>query len=125
MNNLAVHFGMGTRAVPQGPPVGKKSVGRVSAVVLAVDLRTLGASWSVVAKGPGADHVLGWVERAGKARMSRDLAHDFRTAAQDLDWSMQHPKRKLHKYTQTEAVSDKVSNYGWDQSKAQGIRSEI
>ena len=59
MNNLAVHFVMGTRAVPQGPPVGKKSVGRVSAVVLAVDLRTLGASWSVVAEGPGADHVLG------------------------------------------------------------------
>lgn len=96
MNNLAVHFGMGTRAVPQGRPVGKKSVGRVSAVVPAVDLRTLGASWSVVAKGPGADHVLGW---AGKARMSRDLAYDFRRAAQDLDWSMQHPKRKLHNET--------------------------
>ena len=44
--------------------------------------------------------------------MSRDLAHDFRRAAPDLDWSTQHPKRKLHKYTQTEAVSDKVSNYG-------------
>ena len=55
----AVQSGMGIRAVPREPPVGKKSVDRASEVGLAAGLQTLVGRCSVTASGPEAEHALG------------------------------------------------------------------